>query len=91
MPTTERRSLTPLLPTYKEARPFLRILGGQPYDLYRRTHDALWSQRGTPQEPMDWTDPDAWMPQRLRGDVRTRHGLRILVGGLALADILDVT
>jgi restriction system protein len=27
----------------------------------------MWDQMGTPQNPVDWSDPDEWIPQRLRG------------------------
>lgn len=64
----EVRALTPHLPPYGIARHFLRILDGVPYSTYRSTHDSILEGRGTPQEPVDWTDPDTWIPELLRGD-----------------------
>ncbi|MBU2552659.1 MAG: restriction endonuclease [Proteobacteria bacterium] len=29
---------------------------------------SIWSQTGTPQNPVDWSDPDSWIPERLSGD-----------------------
>ena len=63
----DRRSLTPHFPSYAAARHFLRILNGVPYALYRSMAAAIWSQRGTPQEIVDWSDPEKWIPERLQG------------------------
>jgi restriction system protein len=70
MSDNETKSLTPNLPIYANARHFLflRILAGVPYALYRSTYNAIWEQRGNPQETASWTDPDSWIPQRLHGD-----------------------
>jgi len=64
----EVRSLTPNFPSYGIARHFIRIFDGVPYSIYRSTHDSILQQRGTPQEPADWTDPDTWIPELLKGD-----------------------
>ena len=64
----EVRALTPHLPPYGIARHFLRILDGVPYSTYRSTRDSILEGRGTPQEPVDWTDPDTWIPELLMGD-----------------------
>lgn len=64
----DKRSLLILLPNYTNARHFLRILQGVPYSLYRATFDEIWGWRGTPQEPLDWKDPDTWIPERLNGE-----------------------
>jgi len=68
MTDTNIKSLTPDLPIYANARHFLRILDGVAYTLYRSTYNAIWEQRGNPQETASWTDPDSWIPQRLQGD-----------------------
>lgn len=36
--------------------------------MYRSTYNAIWEQRGNPQETVDWTDPEQWIPERLEGD-----------------------
>ena len=61
-------SPTPHLPEYRRARHFLRILDGVSYDLYRSTYNAIWEQRGSPQEQVDWSDPDGWISERLSGE-----------------------
>lgn len=69
MPEQPRnRSLTPGLPEYQVARHFLRIMDGVPYAQYRSTYNAIWDQRGNPQETVNWANPDQWIPERLTGD-----------------------
>jgi restriction system protein len=31
---------------------------------------AVWEQTGTPQSPVDWSDPDKWICERLTGDLQ---------------------
>lgn len=64
----EVRSITADLPSYQDVIHFLRIMNTTPYSVYRSMYDEIWSQRGTPQEQMDWSDPDKWIPERLSGD-----------------------
>lgn len=71
MEGNEIRSPTPGLPVYHNARRFLRIMDSVPYTLYRSTYNAIWEQRGSPQEQVDWTDPDAWISERLSGREQT--------------------
>lgn len=70
MTESDVRSPTPHLPLYSKARHFLRILDGVPYTLYRSTYDQIWEQRGSPQQQVEWTDPDSWIPERLNGQER---------------------
>lgn len=65
---SEVRSLTPGLPTYNEVKWFIKILDRVPYDLYRSTYNEIWDQRGSPQQQVDWANPDSWIPERLQGD-----------------------
>lgn len=30
--------------------------------------NSLWAQTGTPQNPVDWSNPDEWIESRLTGD-----------------------
>jgi hypothetical protein len=62
------RSLTPSLPVYADAGHFLRIMDGVPYTLYRRTYNQIIDHRGSPQEQVDWSKPDVWIPQHLGGE-----------------------
>lgn len=64
------RSLIPELPIYSNVRHFLRTMDGVPYALYRSMYNAIWGQRGNPQQTASWTDPDHWIPQRLTGDAQ---------------------
>lgn len=64
---TRQRVRIPLFPKYSEVRLLLNILPG-----YRRrdiTHllGTVMSESGTPQDPVDWTRPDEWIPEKLTG------------------------
>lgn len=63
----DNRALTPGLPIYTRARHFLRVMDGVQYDLYRSTYNAIWEQRGSPQDQADWSEPDVWIGERLSG------------------------
>ena len=63
-----RRVRLPLFPKYGEVRRLLNIWAGRPKAQITGLHKALDLLRGTPQDPVDWTDPDAWIPKRLSGD-----------------------
>jgi restriction system protein len=71
MENEQLRSLTPNLPEYRLAAHFLKTLDGAPIALYRRMYNEIWEQRGNPQENVDWTDPDKWIPERLHGEEQT--------------------
>ena len=68
MPTDTLLSLTPGIPTYSEARAFLRVLNGTPYTLYRSMYTKIQEQMGRPDETVNWTDPESWIPERLSGE-----------------------
>lgn len=58
---------TPLFQTYSDVRMLVEALA----DSVKKAEvleylNAIWGQTGTPQEPVDWSDPDAWMPARLK-------------------------
>lgn len=60
---------TPLFQTYSDVRMLIQALA----DTVKKTEvleylNAIWDQTGTPQEPVDWSDPDTWMPARLRAN-----------------------
>ncbi len=63
---SETWSLTPGLSTYKETRALLRIINGVSYDLITQMRAKIWEQVGTPQNNIDWTQPDEWIPERLK-------------------------
>lgn len=70
LPETDenRRVRIPHFPSYSEVRLVLPIWDGRQRSQItglRSTISSLW---GSPQEPLDWTDPDTWIPQRLTGN-----------------------
>src|SRR5271165_2202816 len=48
----------PLFPTYSELRAAMRAFDGQPVKQIRDMINAIFDQTGTPQNPVDWSDPD---------------------------------
>jgi restriction system protein len=59
---------TPLFPTYSEVLKLLEIWRdttskGEVLELINAVHD----QTGTPQNPVDWSNPDEWINERLTG------------------------
>ena len=65
-----RRVRIPLFPTYGEVRQLLKVWPGRLKAHVTGLHTALAQLRGTPQNPVAWTDPDTWIPQKLSGDTR---------------------
>ena len=65
--TLELKSQTPLYPTYESARQFLQVLDGVSYTLYRDMVNDIRAQQGSPQEQVDWANPDQWIAERLIG------------------------
>ena len=66
----KRRVRIPLFPTYREVRHLLKALPGRPKAHITGLHRALAQLLGTPQNPVDWTNPDAWIPEKLSGESR---------------------
>ncbi len=60
--------MTPLFPDYTRARALLKYLEGKPKATYNSMMKAIWELIGTPQNPVDWTDPDMWIEERLTGE-----------------------
>lgn len=58
---------TPLFPLYAEVAALLRIFGGISKDQVRSLIKAVDEQTGTPQNTVDWSQPDLWIPERLSG------------------------
>lgn len=59
---------TPFFPTYSEVRHLLNIWQGVAQQTVRIMLRAIESQTGTPQKPVDWSDPDTWIAERLSGE-----------------------
>ena len=75
-PDTQRRVQVPWLPTYREVRQLLGVWPGRSSALVVGLHQTLVQLRGTPDNPMNWKDPDTWIPERLSGENRElAHGI----------------
>jgi restriction system protein len=61
----------PFFPTYSDIRNAIRAFEGEPVKRVREMISAIWQQTGTPQSPVDWSDPDTWIEERLSGESRT--------------------
>ena len=75
---------TTLLPTYAEAASLIGALNGVPRNDVRALVSTLMSLTGTPQQTLDWLNPEEWVPARLQGDqaslaVKIWHGTNGLV------------
>jgi restriction system protein len=60
----------PAFPTYADLGFAIRAFEGEPVRRVRDTISAIWEQRGTPQSPVDWSNPDEWIETRLSGELR---------------------
>lgn len=58
---------TPLFPPYSQVYQLLNILQGVPKTTLLSMLNTIYEQTGTPQKPVDWTDPDTWIGERLSG------------------------
>lgn len=61
----------PLYPFYSSTITFLKLIDGEAVSTVKEMWNRIHDQRGTPQNPLDWTDPDTWIPQRLDGVNKT--------------------
>jgi len=60
-----RKVRTPLFPLYSEVRSLLPIWDGVQKEDVRELIKEIWDHTGTPQNPVDWSDPDKWIGERL--------------------------
>jgi restriction system protein len=59
---------TPLFPDYSTVRHIMRVLPGERMRLLMDMMNTISGQTGTPQDPVDWTEPDQWIDERLTGN-----------------------
>jgi len=57
----------PLFPTYRKARALMRVLEGEKRADTIHLINSIKNQTGTPKNPVNWTEPDKWIPERLKG------------------------
>jgi restriction system protein len=62
-----QRVRVPLLRPYAETRHLMRVLDGTPKAQLQTMFSAIREQTGTPQNPVNWSDPDSWIDERLTG------------------------
>ncbi len=62
---------TPLFQNYSDVRMLISALAGTTTKQELLEYlNAIWDQTGTPKDPVDWSNPDEWIPQRLQGKQR---------------------
>lgn len=64
------RTMVPHYPSYHQVRDVLPVWAGAPDGAITRMQNATGSHSGTPQEQVDWSDPDLWIDERLEGESR---------------------
>ena len=65
-----RRVRVPSFPTYRVVRGLLAVWPGRAKTDVTRLHSTITRLSRKPADPADWSDPDAWIPERLPGDQR---------------------
>ena len=60
----------PLFPLYSEVRYLLPVFVGVKKSDVTHMIASIFDKTCTPQEPVEWTDPDEWIPTRLEGEDR---------------------
>ena len=63
----ERHVRVQFYPTYASARAFLEVVEGVPESDLNAMRSDIRDQTGTPQNPVEWSDPDTWIDERLSG------------------------
>lgn len=61
---------TPLYPDIDWAQAFMRSIDAQPQRLIAQLNRAFADLRGTPQNTVNWQNPDAWIPERLPAELQ---------------------
>lgn len=64
------RVRVPYFPRYGDVRAVLPTWVGLTAERVTGLYRTLTGMSGSPQEAMDWSDPDEWIPERLTGDHR---------------------
>ncbi|MCO6524604.1 MAG: restriction endonuclease [Candidatus Schmidhempelia sp.] len=60
--------ITPLFPTYAKTAAMMKAVSGYTKKAVHSMINEIVEQSGTPQNPVDWSDPDSWIKERLQGE-----------------------
>lgn len=66
----DRKVNVPFYPTYRAVRAFLAAVEGETESALQTMRSDIRGQSGTPQDPVEWAEPDSWIEERLSGDSR---------------------
>jgi restriction system protein len=67
----ETKVRTPLFPLYSAVRAVVPLWVGVRKQAVLQLINDVRAQMGTPQDPVDWSAPDAWISERLQGESET--------------------
>lgn len=67
---SERRVTVPLFPKYPDVRSLLRFWEAKKAEDILGLRKSIQSLCGTPQKPVDWSNPQTWISERLKGKNR---------------------
>lgn len=62
-----RKVRIPYFPIYSRAQALLEAIEGVKRDELTHMIGRIKDQTGTPQNPVSWTEPEKWIPERLKG------------------------
>ena len=65
-----RRVLVERLPAYREMRRLLKVWHARPKTRVTGLYNQLRELRGTPQDTVDWTNPDNWIAESVTSEDR---------------------
>jgi restriction system protein len=57
----------PFFPSYIQTQLLIKCLNDKKESEYKSLWNDVWNLRGIPQEPVDWQNPDQWIPERFSG------------------------
>ena len=66
--TSENKVRFSWVPPYSWISKLLATLDNEPKKKVSNMMNSIWDQRGNPQNPVDWSDPDTWIVENLEGD-----------------------
>ncbi len=67
MSSDQHKVRMPLFPLYSTVALLLKVFSGLRRSEVIQLISSIREQTGTPQNPVDWSDPDAWIKEKLQG------------------------